>query len=99
MSETGMRVLFTLSSWPTHYASMVPLGWALQAVGHEARVLCTPSQTGWVSAAGLNPTPILDGMNVVRRLRLQYYHEARDGVWPYPWLPPPPDHRRATRPP
>ncbi|MGS2642375.1 nucleotide disphospho-sugar-binding domain-containing protein [Streptosporangium sp. LJ11] len=85
-----MRVLFTLSSWPTHYASMVPLGWALQAAGHEVRVLCAPSQTRWVSAAGLNPTPILDGMDVVTHLRLQYHQEARDGVWPYPWLPPHP---------
>jgi UDP:flavonoid glycosyltransferase YjiC (YdhE family) len=82
--------MFTVSSWPTHYAAMVPLGWALQAAGHEVRVLCTPSQVNSVSAAGLNPTPILDGMDVPTHLRLQYYHEARDGLWPYPWLPPHP---------
>ncbi|MEE4421614.1 nucleotide disphospho-sugar-binding domain-containing protein [Streptomyces bugieae] len=85
-----MRVLLTLSSWPTHYSAMVPLAWALQAAGHELRVLCAPSQSGPVSAAGLNPTPVLDGMEVETRLRLQYYAEAHSGIWPYPWLPPHP---------
>ncbi|MGS2642338.1 nucleotide disphospho-sugar-binding domain-containing protein [Streptosporangium sp. LJ11] len=82
-----MRVLFTVSSWPTHYSAMVPLGWALQAAGHEARVLCTPSQARPVGEAGLHPAPVLNGMDVVTRLRLQYYAEAVEGVWPYPWLP------------
>lgn len=85
-----MRVLFTVSSWPTHYFSMVPIGWALQAAGHEVRVLCTPSQTEPVGHAGLLPVPVLDGMDVITRLRLQYYREAVDGVWPYPWPPPHP---------
>ncbi|MFI1169754.1 nucleotide disphospho-sugar-binding domain-containing protein [Streptomyces sp. NPDC020801] len=85
-----MRVLFTVSSWPTHYASMVPLGWALQAAGHEVRVLCAPSQVGTVVAAGLIPVPSLDGMDVRTRLRLQYYEEAVLGLWRYPWLPPHP---------
>lgn len=82
-----MRVLLTLSSHRTHYAAMVPLAWALQAAGHEVRILCAPSQATWVSAAGLNPTPILDGMDIAMHLRLQYYWEARNGLWPYPWLP------------
>lgn len=85
-----MRVLFTVSSWPTHYATLVPIGWALQAAGHEVRVLCAADQVGPVSRAGLLPVPVLDGMAVVTRLRLQYYEEARDGHWPYPWLPPHP---------
>ncbi|SEF65156.1 UDP:flavonoid glycosyltransferase YjiC, YdhE family [Thermomonospora echinospora] len=85
-----MRLLFTVSSWPTHYSAMVPLGWALQAAGHEVRVLCTPTQVGPVSQAALPPVPVLDGMDVVTRLRLQYYEEAVAGVWPYPWLPPHP---------
>ncbi|TDC54729.1 DUF1205 domain-containing protein [Actinomadura sp. KC345] len=85
-----MRVLFTVSSWPTHYSAMVPLGWALQSAGHEVRVLCTPSQVRHVGEAGLSPVPVLDGMDVVLRLRLQYYQEAVDGLWPYPWLPPHP---------
>ncbi|MEU5884522.1 nucleotide disphospho-sugar-binding domain-containing protein [Spirillospora sp. NPDC047279] len=82
-----MRVMFTVSSHPTHYSAMVPLGWALQAAGHEVRVLCTPSQTAAVGRTGLLPVPVLDGMDVATRLRLQYYWEAVNGIWPYPWLP------------
>jgi UDP:flavonoid glycosyltransferase YjiC (YdhE family) len=82
-----MRVLFSVSSWPTHYASMVPLGWALQAGGHDVRVLCPPSQTIPVMNAGLLPVPILDGMDVAVANRLTYLREAVDGRWPYPWLP------------
>ncbi|RKN47507.1 nucleotide disphospho-sugar-binding domain-containing protein [Micromonospora endolithica] len=82
-----MRVMFTVSSWATHYASMVPLGWALQSLGHEVRVLCPPTQAGPVAAAGLLPVPVLDGMDIVTANRLQYYQEAVDGHWPNPWLP------------
>ncbi|WP_435055719.1 nucleotide disphospho-sugar-binding domain-containing protein [Micromonospora aurantiaca (nom. illeg.)] len=82
-----MKVLFTVSSWPTHYAVMVPIGWALQAGGHEVRVLCTPSQVAPLCAAGLTPVPILDSPSDEIRLRLQYFTEAVDGVWPYPWPP------------
>ncbi|WP_037839346.1 nucleotide disphospho-sugar-binding domain-containing protein [Streptomyces sp. NRRL S-337] len=85
-----MRVLFTVSTWPTQYAAMVPLGWALQAAGHEVRVLCAPSQAAAVGRAGLMPVPVLGGMEEVLRLRLQYHAEAVDGIWPYPWLPPHP---------
>ncbi|MDH6213170.1 nucleotide disphospho-sugar-binding domain-containing protein [Streptomyces pseudovenezuelae] len=85
-----MRVLFTVSSWPTQYAAMVPLGWAFQAAGHEVRVLCAPSQSAAVGRAGLVPVPVLAGMEEVLRLRLQYHAEAVTGVWPYPWLPPHP---------
>lgn len=85
-----MRVLFTVSTWPTQYAAMVPLGWALQAAGHEVRVLCAPSQAAAVGRAGLVPVPVLGGMEEVLRLRLQYHAEATDGIWPYPWLPPHP---------
>lgn len=82
-----MRVLCTVSSWPTHYASMIPLGWALQTAGHEVRVLCPPSQVGQLTGAGLIPVPVLGGMDIVTSNRLQYYWEAVDGAWPYPWLP------------
>ncbi len=82
-----MRVMFTVSSWPTHYASMIPLGWALQSMGHEVRVLCPPSQTTQLTGAGLIPVPVLGGMDVVTRNRLQYYQEAVTGVFPFPWLP------------
>ncbi|HEU5470752.1 MAG TPA: nucleotide disphospho-sugar-binding domain-containing protein [Actinophytocola sp.] len=82
-----MRVLFTVSSWPTHYASMIPLGWALQAMGHEVRVLCHASQVGQIGTAGLIPTPVLDGMDIVTSNRMQYYRDAVSGLWPYPFLP------------
>jgi hypothetical protein len=82
--------MFTVSSQATHYSAMVPTGWALQAAGHEVRVLCTPDQTAAVGRTGLLPVPVLDGMKVITRLRLQAYREAADGNWPYPWLPPHP---------
>jgi UDP:flavonoid glycosyltransferase YjiC (YdhE family) len=66
---------------------MVPLGWALQAAGHEVRVLCAPSQATPVANAGFIPVPIIDGLDPVLSNRLQYYHEAVAGSWPYPWLP------------
>ncbi|MFJ9447724.1 nucleotide disphospho-sugar-binding domain-containing protein [Kitasatospora sp. NPDC101235] len=55
-----MKVLFTISPWAGHFYPMVPLGWALQAAGHEVRVMCTPSSADWVRGAGLVPAPILD---------------------------------------
>ncbi|MFD0686199.1 nucleotide disphospho-sugar-binding domain-containing protein [Actinomadura fibrosa] len=82
--------MFTVSSQATHYSAMVPWGWALQAAGHEVRVLCTPDQTAAVGRTGLLPVPVLDGMKVITRLRLQAYEEAAHGDWPYPWLPPHP---------
>ncbi|TDP92866.1 nucleotide disphospho-sugar-binding domain-containing protein [Labedaea rhizosphaerae] len=82
-----MRVLFTVSAWPTHYASMIPMGWALQAMGHEVRVLCPPSQAAQLTGAGLIPVPVPAGMDVVTRNCLQYYQEAVTGIFPFPWLP------------
>lgn len=82
-----MRVLFTVSSWPTHYSTLVPIAWALQADGHEVRVLCTPTQVVPLSGAGLTPVPLLDSPEDDVRLRLQYYVEALEGLWPYPWPP------------
>ncbi|WP_250305728.1 nucleotide disphospho-sugar-binding domain-containing protein [Streptomyces sp. A 4/2] len=82
-----MRVLFSVSSWPTHYAAAVPLGWALQAGGREVRVLCPPSQSGPVTRAGLLPVPVLDGMDVAVHNRMSYVREALRGEWAYPWLP------------
>lgn len=82
-----MRVLFTVASWPTHYAAMVPVGWAAQAMGHDVRVLCAPSQVAPVCAAGLIPVPVLDGMDIATANRMEYYLEAVEGRWRYPWLP------------
>lgn len=82
-----MRVLYSVSSWATHYAAAVPLGWALQAAGHEVRVLCPPSQSAPVANAGLLPVPVLDGMDVAVSNRMSYVREALASRWPYPWLP------------
>lgn len=48
-----MRVLFTV--WPSrsHLYPMVPLGWALQAAGHQVRIATMPSLAGPVTSAGL----------------------------------------------
>jgi hypothetical protein len=72
----GMRVLFTTSEWPTHYFPMVPLGWALQAAGHEVRVACMPSQTDFVARAGLVPLPVMDGPDLMFKTRLARYRAA-----------------------
>jgi UDP:flavonoid glycosyltransferase YjiC (YdhE family) len=82
-----MKVLFTVSSWSTHYLSMVPIGWALQADDHDVRVLCPPGQAAAVGNAGLTPVPILDSVDMVLHNRLVFHHEAVTGRWPYPWLP------------
>ncbi|HWB36995.1 MAG TPA: nucleotide disphospho-sugar-binding domain-containing protein [Rugosimonospora sp.] len=71
-----MRVLFTTSEWPTHYFPMVPLGWALQAAGHEVRVACAPSQVEHVSRAGLTPLPVLGGPDPMFKTRLARYWEV-----------------------
>ncbi|MFV2013207.1 MULTISPECIES: nucleotide disphospho-sugar-binding domain-containing protein [unclassified Micromonospora] len=82
-----MRVLFTVSSWSTHYSTMIAVGWAAQAMGHEVRVLCPASETTAVSNTGLIPVPVLDGVDIVTSNRLEYYREAAEGRWRYPWLP------------
>jgi len=71
-----MRVLFTTSEWPTHYFPMVPLGWALQAAGHEVRVACAPSQVDHVSRAGLTPLPVMGGPEPMFKTRLARYWQV-----------------------
>jgi UDP:flavonoid glycosyltransferase YjiC (YdhE family) len=83
----GMRVLFAVSDWSAHYAPMVPLGWALQAAGHEVRVVCTPAQAAPLGAAGLTAVPILGGPDMVFQTRLMYWFTAKAGARPYPGMP------------
>ncbi|MFH8980964.1 nucleotide disphospho-sugar-binding domain-containing protein [Streptomyces varsoviensis] len=86
-----MRVLFTVSDWPSHYYPMVPLGWALQAAGHEVRVACAPSQRDPVRQAGLLPVPLAEPpMDMLTQNRLWNYWAAKAGGWPHAHLPPDP---------
>lgn len=78
-----MRVLFTTSAWPTHYFSMVPIGWALQAAGHDLRVTCAPSQTETIARTGLTPVPIMDGLEMTFASRLGRYQRALAAGAPY----------------
>lgn len=85
-----MRVLFTVSAWRGHYFPLVPLGWALQAAGHEVRVACAPSETGHLTAAGLCPEPVLRHLDMVTHARFNNAMCAVAGEWPYPTPPPDP---------
>jgi UDP:flavonoid glycosyltransferase YjiC (YdhE family) len=53
-----MRVLMTTWGLRSHFYSLVPLGWALQAAGHEVRVASHPSLAGEISRAGLAAVPL-----------------------------------------
>lgn len=53
-----MRVLMTTWGMRSHFYSLVPLGWALQAAGHEVRVASHPSLAGEISRAGLAAVPL-----------------------------------------
>ncbi|MBQ6641097.1 MAG: DUF1205 domain-containing protein [Saccharopolyspora sp.] len=86
-----MRVLFAVSPWPGHYFPMVPLGWALQAAGHEVRVLCNESDVDPVARAGLTPVPRLASLDLLRGARLINLLTALRGGWPYPEPPLHPD--------
>lgn len=82
-----MRVLFTVSAWRGHWYPLVPLGWALQAAGHEVRVACAPSQSEGITGAGLTPAPVLGEVDMVFLGRLQNVWNAQAGSWPYPAPP------------
>ncbi|SEB31003.1 UDP:flavonoid glycosyltransferase YjiC, YdhE family [Streptomyces misionensis] len=85
-----MRVLFTVSAWRGHWYPLVPLGWALQASGHEVRVACAPSQSTEIGRAGLVPVPVLGEVDMMFLARLQNVWNAQEGTWPYPAPPPHP---------
>ncbi|WP_329619121.1 activator-dependent family glycosyltransferase [Streptomyces sp. NBC_01255] len=52
-----MRVLIVSWPWRTHFQPMVPLGWALQAAGHEVRVSSSPDLVESLTASGLMAVP------------------------------------------
>ncbi|MEV4636643.1 nucleotide disphospho-sugar-binding domain-containing protein [Actinoplanes sp. NPDC049548] len=82
-----MRVLFTASNWPGHYFCMTPLGWALQAAGHDVRVACPAPQAAAISRAGLTPVPVLDSPDMMRMSLMMHYGEAVSGDRQAPGLP------------
>src|SRR4051794_38737813 len=86
-----MRVLFTASNSGGHYFCMIPLGWALQAAGHEVRVACPPTQAAAIYSAGLIPVPVLDGIDLEYWARLTRYQEAVAGTLNLPGMPMHPD--------
>ncbi|WP_281942325.1 nucleotide disphospho-sugar-binding domain-containing protein [Micromonospora sp. AKA38] len=53
-----MRILMSTWGWRSHFYSLVPLGWALQAAGHEVRVASHPSLVAAITSAGLAAVPL-----------------------------------------
>ncbi|MEU8775780.1 nucleotide disphospho-sugar-binding domain-containing protein [Streptomyces sp. NPDC048606] len=81
-----MRVLLTTWAWPSHLYPMVPLGWALQAAGHEVRVAVGPSLADAVTATGLTPVVVRDDVDLVglsTAPALKSWH--RQERWPADW--------------
>jgi UDP:flavonoid glycosyltransferase YjiC (YdhE family) len=85
-----MRVLFSVTDWSSHYFPMVPLGWALQAAGHDLRVACGPSQAPAIARAGLTPVPLLAGRDPMFMHRMRDLEQVHLGRWPHRELPPHP---------
>lgn len=77
-----MRVMFAVSDYLPHYFPMVPLGWALQAAGHEVRVVCGAAQRPHIESAGLTPVPILEDVDMLMWARLGVHWAAREGNVP-----------------
>jgi UDP:flavonoid glycosyltransferase YjiC (YdhE family) len=48
-----VRVLLVTWQWPSHLFPMVPLGWALQAAGHDVYVASAPALSTSITHAGL----------------------------------------------
>ncbi len=71
-----MRVLFTTTNWKGVYYCLIPLGWALQAAGHEVRVLCAAEQAEPVSRAGLTPVPLLADFDMMSVERMSLFAQA-----------------------
>ncbi|WP_320774425.1 nucleotide disphospho-sugar-binding domain-containing protein [Streptomyces sp. CRN 30] len=85
-----MRVMLTVSDWTTHWLPMVAQCWALQAAGHEVRVVCAADQEQAVTRAGLTPVPVLEGGDQAVKVRTYNHARALEGRWPFPEPPPHP---------
>jgi UDP:flavonoid glycosyltransferase YjiC (YdhE family) len=75
-----VRVLCCVSDYPTHYFPLVPLGWALQAAGHELLVCAGPAQAPALERAGLTPVPCGPDVDPVTDARWLAYSLARQGL-------------------
>ncbi len=53
-----MRVLFVTFPWRSHLNLVVPLGWAMQAAGHEVRVASGPELTDVITESGLTAVAV-----------------------------------------
>ncbi|MFL1430576.1 MULTISPECIES: nucleotide disphospho-sugar-binding domain-containing protein [unclassified Nocardiopsis] len=71
-----MKVMFTVSDWLGVYNCIIPLGWALEAAGHEVRVVCAPSQVRAVTQGGLVPVPLFESYDVMKMERMERYGET-----------------------
>lgn len=56
--RVDLRVLMSTWGWRSHLYCLVPVGWALQAAGHEVRVASHPSMVQAISSAGLAAVPL-----------------------------------------
>ena len=54
----ALRILMSTWGWRSHFYGLVPLGWALQAAGHEVRVASHPALVPAITAAGLAAVPL-----------------------------------------
>ncbi|MFD7054929.1 activator-dependent family glycosyltransferase [Streptomyces mirabilis] len=63
-----MRVLFVTFPWRSHLHLVVPLGWALQTVGHEVRVASGPELTDVITGSGLTAVPVGRGEPVFEKV-------------------------------
>lgn len=71
-----MKVLFTLSGWPTHFFMMTPLAWALRVAGHEVRIATPPGCVGAVVGAGLPAVVVGDDIDFVALQQQTLEHEV-----------------------
>jgi UDP:flavonoid glycosyltransferase YjiC (YdhE family) len=81
--------MFVVSDYAGHYAPMVPLGRALEAAGHEVRLVCGPAHGPAAALTGLPVvmTPAGTDVDTVESARFGRWHAAMEaGVAPAPAL-------------
>ncbi|MEU9111220.1 nucleotide disphospho-sugar-binding domain-containing protein [Streptomyces sp. NPDC048483] len=79
--------MFVVSDYGGHYSPMVPLGWALQAAGHEVRLVCGPAHTAVAEFTGLPVESNGTDVDTVTQARLGTWLAAKSGAPQAPGLP------------